>query len=181
MEIFVLDPDADPAHRLQKQDLYDLVATLGKHVEKSLDQNPPVPDREAYVACAQLLEIIDKLGDPGRMNYARTMAPQTGKVSKSEIIAWNKVDSDLYRFWENDPAKRADLSATKDGADESLRDRLRGKLLEKGISFFGEQDLEGLQDEYSKKWSEAHGRIAGQGRANQEAAQTRNLKHDGLT
>jgi len=27
------------------------------------------------------------------------MNTQTGKVNKQEIIAWNKVDSDFYRFW----------------------------------------------------------------------------------
>jgi hypothetical protein len=178
MEIFVLDPDQkDPNKKLQKQNLYDLIATLGKQVEFGLSQNPPVPDHEAYVACAQLLEIADKLGDPGRMNYARDMNTQTGKVNKQEIIAWNKVDSDFYRFWENDPAKQADLSATKDGAATSLRDRLRGLLLEKGISFFSQQDLTGLSDEYSKKWSEANGRILEQGRKSPAGSQTRNLKY----
>ncbi len=178
MEIFVLDPDEkDPGKKLKKQNLYDLIATLGKQVEFGLSQNPPVPDREAYIACAQLLEIADKLSDPGRMNYYRTMDPQSGKVSKKEIITWNKVDSDFYSFWDNDPAKQADLSATKDGADQSLRDRLRSQLLEKGVSFFSQQDLTGLSDEYSKKWSEAHGRILEQGRASQAGSQTRNLRY----
>lgn len=181
MEIFVLDPDeADPAKKLKKQDLYDLIATLGKHVEYCLDQNPPVPDREAFVACAQLLEIADKLGDPGRMNYTTVSNPQTGKASKHETIAWNLVDSEFYRFWENEPAKRAQLSATAEGATETLRDRLRGKLLEKGVSIFGPDDLAGLHDEFTKKWTEVNGVIDLQGRRNKGQSQTRNLGY-GLT
>lgn len=159
MEIFVHDPDAKkPADRLQKQDLHDLVKTLGEKVEKWLDRSPPVPARHEYLACARLLEIVDKLADPGRLNYEYKQDPDTGRISKTsnEIVSWNLVDRDLFSFWYENPAQRAELTATQAGQDETFRDRLRGKLLAVGVQDFTAEDLNGLNEDYRAAWHKAH-------------------------
>lgn len=178
MEIFVRDPAAKPGQELQKQSLYDLIKTLGASAEECLDSHPPVPCRELYVATARLLELVDKLADPGEMNYTREKNPQTGKVDTQEIVDWGKVDADFYGFWYNDGKKHAELSATAQGAkDVSFRDRIRDKILTRGMSFFTPEDLQGLNDEYAKSWSETQGIISRQTRGSAAQVQTLHLKH----
>lgn len=163
MEIFVHDPDARRAQdRVKKQNLHDLVKALGTTVEAWLDGAPPVPARAEYLACARLLEIVDKLADPGRLNYEYRQDPETGKITKTphEIVSWNLVDRDLYGFWFEDPARRADLAAAQAGQEESLRDRLRRKILAVGVMDFTAEDLDGLHEDYRAAWHRAHGEDA---------------------
>ncbi len=148
MEIFVYDGE-----KLKKQNLHDLVKTLGETVERSLDRTPPVPDREHYLALARLLEITDKLADPGRMNVLYSRNPQTGATKKEEIIKWSNVDSDLTGFWHTDRAKKVELMATAPGAEsQSFRDRLRQKILDKGVQFFEPEDLKDMNEDYERAW-----------------------------
>ncbi len=159
MEIFEYDEKAkDPAARFKKLDLHDLVTTLGKTVEEMLDRTPHVPDKSTYLACARLLEITDKLIDPGRANIDRSRDRETGKEIAYEIIDWRAVDPELTQFMYADPQKKADLSATKQGAEQpSFRDRLREKLIKVGVMEFEPEDLQGLGKDYEAAWVQAHG------------------------
>jgi hypothetical protein len=183
MEIFEHDADARDKDRLKKLNLHDIVKTLGAFVEKELDSTPAVPDRESYLAMARLLEIIDKLVDPGRKNFELDRDPMTGKVTKSnnEIIKWGRVfDTELTSFIYHDPSKAADLRAAQKGQEPSLRDRLRGKLLEKGVLEFNQEDLKDLDDEYAKKWESVHGKSSAQELDKDTPKRTSHLKHEGL-
>ncbi len=159
MEIFEYDEKAkDAAARFKKLDLHDLVTALGKTVEEMLDRTPHVPDKSTYLACARLLEITDKLIDPGRANIERTRDRETGKDIAHEIIDWRAVDPELTQFMYTDPQKKADLSATKQGAEQlSFRDRLRAKLISVGVVEFEPEDLHGLSKDYEAAWVAAHG------------------------
>ncbi|QQG35329.1 MAG: hypothetical protein HYS17_07165 [Micavibrio aeruginosavorus] len=161
MEIFECDPKAKGASAsLRKLDLYDLVAAMAKSVEAGLDQAPHVPDKATYLACARLLEITDKLVDPGRCNLAYSMDRETGRQSAHELIDWRAVDPELTGFMYVDPAKRAALTASQGGGALSLRDRLRDKLLRIGVIEFEPKDLEGLSKDYEAAWIKVHGEDA---------------------
>lgn len=161
MEIFEYNSDGKtPEERFKKLDLYDLVSELGQMAEQMMDKIPHVPDKSTYLACARLLEITDKLIDPGRANIARSVDKATGKEISHEIIDWRAVDPDLTRFMYADPVKRAALSATKQDQPQSMRDRLREKLINVGVLEFEPQDLEGLSADYRAAWEAAHGHDA---------------------
>lgn len=160
MEIFEYDAAAkDSAERFKKLDLHDLVSALGKTVEEMLDHVPHIPDKATYLACARLLEITDKLIDPGRANIARSVDRETGKEIAHEIIDWRAVDPELTQFIYSNPAKRADLMATAQGQPQSMRDRLREKLIKVAVIEFEPDrgDLEGLGTDYKAAWAEVHG------------------------
>ncbi|HEY0900618.1 MAG TPA: hypothetical protein VGD95_00715, partial [Micavibrio sp.] len=122
MEIFEYDHTAAAHERFKKLDLHDLVSAMAQQVEHMLDKTPHVPDRATYLACARMLEITDKLVDPGRANIVRTKDRETGKEIAENMIDWRAVDPALIGFLYTDPQKRADLSATKQGQAETLRD-----------------------------------------------------------
>ncbi len=157
MEIFEYDHTAPAADRFKKLDLHDLVSAMAAQVEKMLSLTPHVPDRATYLACARMLEITDKLVDPGRANIARTKDRETGKEIAHEIIDWRAVDPALIGFLYAAPQKRADLSATKQGQPQSLRDRLRAQLLNVAVLEFEPDDLKGLGEDYHAAWARAHG------------------------
>ncbi len=158
MEVFEYDHTAkDVADRFKKLDLHDLLSAMAVTVEPMMAQVPHVPDKATYLACARLLEITDKLVDPGRANMARAQNRETGKEESHEIIDWRAVDPALIGFMYTDPHKKADLSATKSGQVQSLRDRLRTKLLEVAVLEFEPNDLKGLGEDYQAAWAKAHG------------------------
>lgn len=150
---------------LRRLDLHDLIATLGARVESYLDadkgQDPadaPAPARNEILALARLLQISDMRADPGRMNGDIARDPSTGLTTRHEVIEWHNVDQGLTWFWNRDARKRADLLATPVGQDApSLRDRLRGKLLETGVLYLAQDDLKGLDEDYEGAWRTAHG------------------------
>jgi hypothetical protein len=181
MDIYQVDANAkNKKDQLKRQDLHDLITTLGGRVESYLDANAahlaadpengvkdaPAPARAEILALARLLQISDMRADPGTMNYESHKNPTTGAVTKTEIIEWHNVDQGLFWFWHQDPVKRADLLATpvsKDGAAndngaQSMRDRLRGKLLETGVLFLTQEDLQGLHVDYEAAWRAAQGK-----------------------
>ncbi len=183
MEIFEHDANAGN-DRLKKLDLHDIVKPLFEYVISVLDRSPAVPDKETILSAAQLLEITDKLIDPGRKNYELIRDPMKGKVTKTgnEIIKWHLVDADLTSFMYSDPQKAADLHATKQGAAElSLRDRLRSKLLSTGVLEFDREDLKDMDVEYTNAWSAVHGRAAEQELDKNTPRQTRYVNHKGPT
>lgn len=158
MEIFEYDHMADDAAaRFKKMDLHDLVTAMAATVGPMLAQMPHVPDKATYLACARLLEITDKLVDPGRANVARVQNRETGKEETHEIIDWRAVDPALIGFMYTDPQKKADLSATKRGQTQSLRDRLRAQLLDVAVLEFEPADLKDLGEDYQAAWAKAHG------------------------
>lgn len=157
MEIFEYDGSKDEAARFKKLNLHDLVATLGKTVEEMLDCTPHVPDKPTYLACARLLEITDKLIDPGRANIEFSRDKETGRDTSYETIDWRAVDPELTQFIYSDPVKRAALSATAPGQPQSLRDRLREKLVNIAVLEFEPEDLAGLSKDYEAAWVKAHG------------------------
>ena len=158
MEIFEYDAAGkDEAARFKKLNLHDLIATLGKTVEEMLDCVPHVPDKSTYLACARLLEITDKLVDPGRANIEFSNNKETGRNQSHETIDWRAVDPELTQFMYADPVKRADLSATRPGQPQSLRDRLREKLVNIAVLEFEPGDLVGLSKDYEAAWVKANG------------------------
>lgn len=157
MEIFEYDHEAPAQERFKKLDLHDLVTAMAEQVERMLAVTPHVPDRATYLACARLLELTDKLVDPGRANIARTRDRETGKEIAHDIIDWRAVDPALIGFLYTDPQKRADLSATKQGQPETLRDRLRAQLMQAAVLEFEPDDLKGLGEDYHAAWAQAHG------------------------
>ncbi|MFN3827579.1 MAG: hypothetical protein ACK4NR_08135 [Micavibrio sp.] len=158
MEIFEYNAKAkNPADRYRKLDLHEIVVTMGKTVEKYLDQKPHVPDKASYLACARLLEITDKLVDPGRCNVVRKLDRMKGNYVAHTLIDWRAVDPELIGFMYVDPSKKADLTATQAGQPQSLRDRLRGKLLNIAVMEFEPKDLQGLSVDYEAAWTAAHG------------------------
>ena len=146
MEMFV-NAKKGSGKSLQKQDMYDLVTTLGKKVDSWLDKD--VKAREHYVSMARLLQVLDMYADPGRMNYELSRDPASGATVKSEIIHWKNVDPHLMDFWDHDPAKKRELLA--------LRETVREKLLTIGVRYFAPEDLNGLHEDYSKAWHDVHG------------------------
>jgi hypothetical protein len=164
MEIYVYNPAArKPEERMKKQDLYDLATTLSKRVEKQLDAGERVPDRVNYLTMLRMLEIIDKLNDPGVRNYNIVQDLHTGKHNKMdhEIIDWKLVDRDLFKFWTMEPNKRAALSPTPPGCKtQSLADRLTEKLLTIGVLELTQKDLVGLSENVLGAWNIAHTRDA---------------------
>jgi hypothetical protein len=189
MDIYQVDANAkNKKDALKRQDMHDLIATLGSRVETYLDANAaflsadpenrvadaPAPARAEILALARLLQICDMRADPGTMNYESHKDPVTGAVAKKEIIQWHNVDQGLFWFWHQDPAKRADLLATpaaNDNGAQSMRDRLRGKLLDVGVLFLAEEDLEGLHVDYEAAWRQAHGADMGEKRRLYEGRQ----------
>ena len=153
MEIFKYYQDGKT---LEKQDMYDLVTTLGRTVDKMLSKEPPPEAREHYLAMARMVQILDMYIDPGRMNFAYSKDPETGATHKSEVINWREVDQDLMAFWHEDPAKQAEL--------KDFRDHIRGKLLNIGVLYFNENDLKGLHEDYTAAWNEVRGKDASERR-----------------
>lgn len=158
MEIFEYDTAAqNETDRLKKLDLHDLLTAMAASVEPMMAQVSHVPDKATYLACARLLEITDKLVDPGRANIARSQNRETGKEESHEIIDWRAVDPALIGFMYTDPQKKADLSATKPGQAQSLRDRLRAQLLQVAVLEFEPADMKGLGEDYHAAWAKVHG------------------------
>lgn len=172
MEFLEYHPEASGVDQFRKLDLYDLIKTLARTVEGYLDQTPPVPDRAAYVACARLLEISDKLVDPGNTNYRIITDKHTGQSISQEIIDWRQVDTAFRRFVYDNPSKAADLSAAVPGAAPTLRDRVRTKIMANITELgFEPSDLEGLSPDYEAAWVKAYGHDA--------LNRYRKTKHDG--
>lgn len=146
MEIFAYDQDSKA---LAKQDLYDLVMTLGRSVDAMLSKAPPPEAKEHYLSMARMIQILDMYMDPGRMNYDYSKDRRTGATEKHELIHWREVDPALMGFWHDDPAKKAEL--------REFRDHIRQKLLAVGVLYFNENDLEGLHEDYKAAWQEAQG------------------------
>jgi len=164
MEIFEHDADAkNPAERLKKQDLHSLAQTLASVVEPWLDSPSQVPARAHYVTMARLLEVGDKLMDPGARNYDLPRDSETAAVQKkdNETIGWQHVDRDFISFKYSAPQKAADFHSGQSG-EGGLRSRLLGKLQTAGVLEMEEHDLEGLHDEYRDSWNKAHGMVARQ-------------------
>lgn len=190
MEIFEYDAAAK-GDKMRKLDLYEIVETLGNKVEQYLDGNKsyiteelgvsvedyaaaqavgqtegldvPAPAKEEILAMARLLKITDMYADPSRVNHYIHEDNSTGHKSKgSEIIDWAQVDRDLIaKFWYAEPDKAAQLQGTKEGEPETLRDRLRRKILEVGVlQFESKEDLKGLDNlidnSYEAAWRRAN-------------------------
>jgi len=161
MEMFSYDQDKK---KLAKLNMYDLVMTLGKNVDDMLSMTPPPEAKEHYLAMARMIQILDMYADPGRMNYEYHKNPRTGATDKSEIIHWREVDPSLMGFWHDDPAKKAELI--------DFRDHIRRKLLNVGVLYFNENDLEGLHEDYKAAWNEAQGMDASERRRSYGDRQT---------
>ena len=178
MEIFEHDADEkDPARRLKKQDIHGLIKTLADTVEPWLDSAGQVPARAHYVTMARLLEVADKLLDPGARNYALKRDSETAGVNKKdhEIIKWRHVDRDFIKFVHEEPWKVADLHSER-GGESGLRNRILRKLYNVGVLEFTEEDLAGLQDEFRNSWNRVHGADARQ-KMRDAPSQTRHLEH----
>lgn len=134
--------------RLQKQDLGDLILALAPQLNKWLSLDDPPPARELYVAAARLLHILDMYVDPGRMNIAREKNGKTGGVTAHTVIAWDKVDSDLTWFYHGAPEKKASVV-------DAAR-TLRQLLLDKGVLYMEQADLNDLHEDYHAAWIKTH-------------------------
>lgn len=123
----------------------------------------PAPAKEEILALARLLKITDMFVDPSRVNHYIGEDKSTGHKSKSaEIIDWTHVDRDLMaKFMFSDPEKKAQFEGTKEGQMETMRDRLRRKILEVGVlQFESKEDLKGLDNlidnSYEAAWRRVH-------------------------
>ncbi len=161
MEIFAYD---QKSQSLEKQDMYDLVTRLGKTVDEMLCKSPPPEAKEHYLSMARMIQILDMYMDPGRMNVKQVSNPVSGAVTSEEIINWRDVDPSLMGFWHEDPVKKAEL--------KEFRNHIREKLLNVGVLYFDENDLEGLGEDYKAAWHEAHGVDAAEKRKKHGERQT---------
>jgi len=191
MEVFEYDANSTAKNKMKKPDLYDIVSTLGNKVEKYLDGNighisetmgmtpeefgalqnsgqlsdefdVPAPAKDEIRAMARLLKITDMYADPGRVNREYKENHSDGSWHQTdEIVDWSKVDADFIRFWHNEPNKREQLMGTQKNGEETMRDRLRRKLLTVGIlQLEGKEDMKGLDNgidnSYEAAWRKTH-------------------------
>jgi len=178
MEVLEYNPAGQGLdQRFKKLDLHDLVSAMGATAEAMLDQVPHVPDKSTYLALARLIEITDKLIDPARANVSRSVDREKGKEIANEIIDWRAVDPELIAFMYADPVKKADLTATKPGEPQSMRDRLREKLINVAVMEFEPEDLQGLGSDYEAAWAKVHGHDALQRYTQRDSDGVKHVSH----
>lgn len=88
--------ERDPKN-LKKLDLADLIIHLGLQVKGLLEQPKPPKCPDLYITMARLLDIYERLFDPGRRNTKVERGAHDGKDSKETIIDIDAIDDPEFK------------------------------------------------------------------------------------